>query len=151
MLTLRHATIDLTPKMTPTETLNAGLDAKCGPDPAPSFDGGWSLTAVPPTLTLTLNLVVPDPDQVLTEATEPRIHAAALRSLLALVSATAAELPPALSPALLGNMRTWALVSMRGAADSTGGAEPAASKDLFHMQVQRRGTGDMICSRMQRH
>ena len=79
---------------------------------------------------------------MLAEATEPRIHAAALRSVLALASATAAELPPALSPALLGSMRTWALVSMRGAADNAGSAEPAASKDLFHMQVHCLGQID---------
>ena len=77
----------------------------------------------------------PCPWQVLTEASEPRIHAAALRTLLALASATAAELPPALSPTLLGNMRTWALVSMRSAADSAAGPQPSTGKDLFHIQV----------------
>ena len=60
----------------------------------------------------------------------PRIHAAVLRTLLILTSATAFELPPA----LLGDMRTWALMSMRSAADNAGSAD-LTTKDLFYIQV----------------
>lgn len=69
--------------------------------------------------------------QVLTEASMPRIHAAVLRTLLLLVAAAAFELPPA----LLADMRAWALVSMRSAADNAGSAD-LPTKDLFHIQVR---------------
>ncbi len=67
---------------------------------------------------------------MLREASLPRIHAAVLRTLLLLVSAAAFEMPSA----LLSDVRAWALVSMRSAADNAGSAE-LPTKDLFHIQV----------------